>query len=350
MKTSPSKAGLHAGPAHRRPAAARTLTNASWLLMIAGCVLATDGARAQMQDGWTAASIAGATEDCGQRMMAIARETFAHRGAARGGDLPSAFPEEHVRRTNAAMCRCVVDLAAARVPLADWQANLEHHLASLSMEAFASGNCKPISERAGRMEGGTSRSMQEDFDRIRLDHALTIAALVDEYRAKAGAFPFADGADSVPAAVVIATEQQDERNKDIVDIRVDLALRATNDERAPRFERIEVHTMKAFEDELSRVLGRPVQLPVDPQQIPLNKPSVYVYVVYRGIYDVSAFLHQEFPFARPLGPYYNKVAIASRSHPGRGFWTAEDLKKQPQFVEFFSKPFNGERYTLKTKL
>ena len=108
--------------------------------------------------------------------------------------------------------------------------------------------------------------------------------------------------------------------------------------------------MKEFEEELGRVLGRVVQLPVDPQQIPLNKPSIYTYVLYRGVYDVSVFLHQEFSFARPLGPYHNKVAIASRSYPRYGFWIAEDLKKEPQFIEFFKKPFNRERYSLKTKL
>ena len=93
-----------------------------------------------------------------------------------------------------------------------------------------------------------------------------------------------------------------------------------------------------------------MQVPVDPQQVPVNKPSIYIYVLYRDIYDVSVFPHQGFSFARPLGPYYNKVAIASRSFPRGGFWTAEDSKKESQFIEFFQKPFNRERYTLKTKL
>jgi hypothetical protein len=73
-------------------------------------------------------------------------------------------------------------------------------------------------------------------------------------------------------------------------------------------------------------------------------------VLYRDVYDVSVFLHQQFPFARSMGPYYNKVAIASRSSPRGSFWTAEDLKKEPRFIEFFRKPFNRERYTLQTKL
>jgi len=70
----------------------------------------------------------------------------------------------------------------------------------------------------------------------------------------------------------------------------------------------------------------------------------------QGIYDVSVFLHHGFSFARALGPYHNKVAIASRSYPRAGIWTAAQLKKEPQFIEFFQKPFNREGYTLKTKL
>ena len=108
--------------------------------------------------------------------------------------------------------------------------------------------------------------------------------------------------------------------------------------------------MKELQDELERVLGRTVQIPVDPQQVPVNKPSIYIYVLYQGVYDVSVFLHQEFSFARALGPYHNKVAIASRSYPRAGIWTAEQLKKDPQFIEFFQKPFNRDGYTLKTKL
>jgi hypothetical protein len=199
-------------------------------------------------------------------------------------------------------------------------------------------------------EGGTYRPMQEDFDRIRLDHAFSIGALLDEYRAKVGAFPFSEGTDSVPAVVIIGTADQERQNEKFIRIRVDLALRAAQGVPAPPPARFAFHTMNEFQDELGRVLGRTVQVPVDPQKVPVNKPSIYTYVLYQGTYDVSVFLHQDFSFARPLGPYYNKVAIASRSYPQGGFWTAEHLKKQPQFIEFFQKPFNRDGYTLKTKL
>jgi hypothetical protein len=165
-----------------------------------------------------------------------------------------------------------------------------------------------------------------------------------------GTFPFAEGTDSLPAVVIIGTADQKRRNSEFIRILVDLNLRATDGVPAPSFPRATVHTMEEFQDELGRVLGRVVQLPVDPQKVPVNKPSIYIYVLYRGIYDVGVFLHQGFSFARPLGPYHNKVAIASRSYPRYGFWTAAHLKKEPQFIEFFQKPFNRDGYKLRTKL
>ncbi len=42
-----------------------------------------------------------------------------------------------------------------------------------------------------KFEGNTSKSMQEDFDKIRLDHILIISELVNEYKEKVGQFPLA---------------------------------------------------------------------------------------------------------------------------------------------------------------
>jgi len=315
-------------------------------------VLLADSVHAQLQEGWSAPSIAVATEDCAQRIVALAKEGFARR-ADISADHTAAAVEE-VRDSSAAMCGCIVLRAAETWPLAEWQANFQAHFASIFQEAMAGGQCKPVAgpfgEAAKQWEGGTYRAMQEDFDRIRLDHAFVIGALIDEYRTKAGVFPFEDGTDSLPAAVIIGTADQLRRNKEFIRIRVDFDLRATDGKPAPDFARVAFRTAKEFQDELGRVLGRAVQVPVDPQQVPVNKPSIYIYVLYRGIYDVSVFLHQKFSFARPLGPYHNKVAIASRSYPRGGFWTADHLKTEPQFIEFFRMPFNREGYTLKTKL
>ena len=323
------------------------------ILVLTACVLVTHSLHAQTQEGWSDPSIAVATEDCTQFIVAPLKKEFARR-AEISGDTRATFPEKEVRESFEPLCGCIVHRAAATWPLAEWQANFEAHFASMFQEAMAGGQCKPLVGPLGEVpkhwEGGTYRPMQEDFDRIRLDHAFVIGALLDEYRAKVGTFPFAEGTDSIPTVVIIGTADQERRNSEFIRIRVDLDLRATNGVPAPSFPRVAFHTMNELQEELGRVLGHTVQVPVDPQKFPVNKPSIYTYVLYQGTYDVSVFLHQKSSFARPLGPYHNKVAIASRSYPRGGFWTAADLKKEPQFIEFFQKPFIRDGYTLKTRL
>ena len=192
--------------------------------------------------------------------------------------------------------------------------------------------------------------MQEDFDRIRLDHALVIGGLLAEYRRATGRYPFAEGSDSVPAVVIIGTPEQLRNNRDFIRIRIDLDLRAAAGVPAPNPARTSFHTTEEFEAEIGHALGRRVGVPVDPQRVPVNKPSVYIYVLYRDVYDVSVFLHQAFSFSRPLGEFHNKVAVANKSLPAYGIWTAADLTQQPDFIAFFRKPFNRGGYKLQTEL
>ena len=204
--------------------------------------------------------------------------------------------------------------------------------------------------RPSGFEGGTYRPMQEDFDRIRLDHLFILDTLIREYAAATGAFPFADGSDSLPQVVVIATPQQYERNQDLLRIRVDLALRAENGAVPPQPPRIVRHSPAAFLIDVSRAIGREFQMPLDPQQVPVNKPSLYVYVMYRGVYDVSAFLHQDLPFARALGPYHSKVALSNRTLASAGIWRREDLLADTSLRQMFAAPFNRGGYVLRTDL
>ncbi len=126
--------------------------------------------------------------------------------------------------------------------------------------------------------------MQEDFDRIRLDHAFVIGALLNDYRARVGVFPFEDGTDSVPAVVIIGTADQERRNENFIRIRVDLNLRIANGVPAPGFARIAFHTMKEFQDELGRVLGSWVQVPpnADPPRPGVNLPPRCQFWFKRG--------------------------------------------------------------------
>ncbi len=192
--------------------------------------------------------------------------------------------------------------------------------------------------------------MQEDFDKIRLDHVLIIDALVKEYKAKTGKYPFEGKYEQLPVAVVIESEAQKESHKGNVPLFIDLSTRAVDGDIPPQPKRIETITIQELNEELSSGLQKDVTLPVDPQKVPVNKPSVYVYTFYLGVYDITAFLHNEFAFARPLNEFNNKITVGNRSHPESGIWTAEDLIALEEFRTFFQAPFNKPGYVIKTAI
>ncbi len=192
--------------------------------------------------------------------------------------------------------------------------------------------------------------MQEDFDRIRLDHAFILDSLLTEYHQRTGTWPFAEGTDSVAAYVVIATDAQAEANAAFVRIRVDNELRGTDGKPGPAPVGVQEYSAFALQAELARALERPVSLPVDPQRVPVNKPSVYIYVLYRDVFDVSVFLHHDVAFARPLGSFHHKVALSNRSLPYSGIWTRGQLMMEPSFREFFARSFNRGGYTMRTHI
>jgi hypothetical protein len=203
---------------------------------------------------------------------------------------------------------------------------------------------------AGQFEGGTYKPMQEDFDRIRLDHLFVITKLIDEYQLKAGRLPFEKSADGKPVAVIIASEGQLDRNQGQGLVRLDLKTRASDGIVPEAPKRIEMRTVNEFVEELKAVLEREIDLPVDPQRVPVNKPCVYVFTSYLDVFDVSAYLHNSLPFARKMGDFNNKITIGSRSYPESGIWTADELMQQPEFRKFFGAPFNRSGYRLQTKI
>jgi len=199
-------------------------------------------------------------------------------------------------------------------------------------------------------EGGTYKPMQQDFDRLRLDHLLVIATIMNEYESKTGHFPFADRADGKPVAVIIASEEQLANHKGRVQIMLDLRSREIDGKAPEAPQRIERLSVQQLTKELETVLGRSITLPIDPQKVPVNKPSVYVYTCYLEVFDVSAFLHNSFPFARELGEFNSKVAVGSRSNRKSAIWTADELMKLPEFREFFHAPFNKPGAQLQTTI
>jgi hypothetical protein len=212
----------------------------------------------------------------------------------------------------------------------------------ISFFAFLQTSCS-------EMEGGTSKSMQQDFDKIRLDHILIINNLVNEYKEKVDHFPFANHSEK-PVYVKIATEEQIKNDKGRSNVFLDLSTRTVDGKTPEQPKSIEEISFQEFSAELEKGLQRPVKIPVDPQKVPVNKPSLYYYTYYLGVFDVTAFLHNSFPFARNLGQFYNKITVGHRSYPQSGIWTPNDLMAQKEFRQFFQSPFNKGGYTIKTKI
>jgi len=172
--------------------------------------------------------------------------------------------------------------------------------------------------------------MQADFDKIRLDHVFIINGLVTEYKEKTGHFPLENYSEK-PVYVTIATEEQIENDKGRSNVFLDLNTRAV-DGKVPRQPKsIEKVTLKEFTSVLEKGLQRSIKIPVDPQKVPVNKPSLYYYTYYLGVFDVTTFLHNNFSFARNLGEFFNKVTVGYRSYPQSGIWTSKDLMAQKEF-------------------
>lgn len=209
--------------------------------------------------------------------------------------------------------------------------------------------CSLSLQSCGELEGGTSKTMQEDFDRIRLDHILVIHKLIAEYKSETGHFPF-EGRSDLPAVVLIASEEQLRNNHDRIPIFIDLETRAIAGKTPAQPATIEEYSTAELARELGKALKRPVALPLDPQKVPVNKPTLYIYTYYLGVFDITAFLHNRFSFARPIKDFFNKITVGSRSDPRVAIWTPEELMAETDFRAFFSAPFHRAGYQLQTEL
>ena len=121
-----------------------------------------------------------------------------------------------------------------------------------------------------QIEGGTYKPMQDDFDKIRLDHILIINDLVNEYEEKTGYFPFANHSKK-PIVVAIASEEQIKYDKGRAPRFLDLNTRAIEGKIPEKPQSIEQPTLQDLIQEFEKVLQRPVTLPIDPQRVPVNK-------------------------------------------------------------------------------
>ena len=70
--------------------------------------------------------------------------------------------------------------------------------------------------------------MQEDFDKIRLDHIFIIDGLIKEFKQKTGTYPFEESDGQLPVAAIIETDYQKESHGGKIPIFLDLEIREKN--------------------------------------------------------------------------------------------------------------------------
>jgi hypothetical protein len=119
-------------------------------------------------------------------------------------------------------------------------------------------------------------SYQKATDPIRVKHAEQIAGMILEYADKTGAFPFEEYTAERPFMVLIGHSQQEEDEFAQEKVLVKNATFAN---------------ATILEAELSKVLGRKIVLPRDPQQVATYAPNIYIYFVVKGQMSVMAHLY-----------------------------------------------------------
>jgi hypothetical protein len=175
-----------------------------------------------------------------------------------------------------------------------------------------------VEEIIRRLSSGTSEDLQHDFDIARLRDLETLSGYIEEYRARAGKYPF-QGDVPFPNYVFIATEQQQQYAQG-----------------GPPYEHRKTPAVD-FLRELQAVLGEDVALPFDPQRVPVNKPNFYVYMVVDDNYFLAVHVHNAFPFAQKVADYYYKVEVTNNVDGNRqGTWPRAELLADPGYMEAVS--------------
>lgn len=194
----------------------------------------------------------------------------------------------------------------------------------------------------GRFEGGTLKSLQDDFDKYRINDMKYLYSIALEYKGKTGFFPFENESSKFPIVVVFESKKQASYHKGRYPVMVDLESRGKP--RPP--EKIDFRTYGEFYEEIQGKLDKKIIRKFDPQKVPTQKPCLYIYVVYKNTIDVSVFLHNDLSFARKLSPFNNKLALSSHSvsYPDFGLWNLSVLEGISAYKEFMAIPINKPGY------
>lgn len=183
-----------------------------------------------------------------------------------------------------------------------------------------------ISTISKDFEGGTSKKYQHDADIARLNHLVTVAGYIEEYKEKTGHYPLADRTTKgIPNFTLIGLKE----NQDSESIPME-HTRTSQEE---------------LEKELSRVLERDITLPIDPQTKRNNeRPLIYIYMtssVEEDYYYFSVMTHNEYSFTRKISEFYNVLEVSSEPNAERNVKTYQQLLEDEDFQrELTKEPYN----------
>jgi hypothetical protein len=145
---------------------------------------------------------------------------------------------------------------------------------------------------------------------------------IKEFHQKTGKYPL-EGKSKESNYVHLATEEQRKQIQD-----------------GPPFSHV-VTALTEFVEELEVGLGRKTLIPFDPQRVGVNKPNFYIYMIRGKTYYFAIHLHEAFPFARKIAPYYYKLEISNQPNSRNQIWEYDALMQDRGFIEAISRQMIG---------
>lgn len=172
-------------------------------------------------------------------------------------------------------------------------------------------------------------SYQKWADCTRINDIYYIAGLIEEFKQKKGYYPLAED-----------YEEPDAEGWVSVPVMVNITHRELAEQylHMPGNMSGRVAPTTEFVEELTQVLGRKIEIPSDPQNVPTFAPNFYQYIAFPNRnYVLSAYLYTSNKNAVELGPHYNKYSVGS-----------EEKKSEKEvvlnFLKLGVKPHRCERH------
>ena len=162
---------------------------------------------------------------------------------------------------------------------------------------------------------------QDDCDIVRLQHLLYYGKLIEEYKQKAGKYPFEGEKQQVYAFVYNNKQKKYCKN--------------TNPNQHKQV------SPKDFFAELEKGLGRKIDQLFDPQYVPSGRPVFYIYMINGNQYYFAVHLSKYYPFSKKVDSNYYKVELSNISDKKYKFYTVDDLENNKKYQDATSRKLGG---------